>query len=460
MRRAGRVILIAIAIILLGLAGFLAFAFRPEIEAQASVPSFEQAAVEHGRMLTEVGNCSSCHTTPDGLPFAGGLAVQTPFGTVYSANITPDLETGIGRWSEAAFRRAMREGVDRQGNHLYPAFPYDHFTYASDEDIAALYAYLMSQPAVGAETPANRLIFPLGFRPLVAGWKLLNFRPGALTADESQTAQWNRGRYLVESLGHCASCHTPRNALGGEERSAAYGGAMVEGWYAYPINATSPAPTPWDVESLATYLRDGFVESHGTARGPMAEVTANLRHVSDGDIRAIATYVASLMGQGAAAPEGETETPQALVAHPPQTAESQVVPVTSETQDPGAMIYAAACSSCHASGQPQPFGGLDLRRSTALFADSPQNLINMIFYGLPAAEGEPGPVMPGYAGAISAEQMAALTDYLRSSFTDRPAWTNTREIVDDTIAGTTRPQIYSTDGVRRDPVTPEPRTTP
>ncbi len=457
MRRAGRVVLIGLAVLLLGFAGFLAFAFRPEIAAQASVPSLEPAAVEHGRMLAEVGNCSSCHTTPDGLPYAGGLAVQTPFGTVYSANITPDPETGIGQWSEEAFRRALREGVDRQGDHLYPAFPYDHFTYASDEDIAALYAYLMSQPAVPAETPANRLMFPLGFRPLVAGWKLLYFRPGALTADESQSAEWNRGRYLVESLGHCSSCHTPRNALGAEERAEAYGGAIIEGWYAYPIGATSPAPIAWDVDSLTQYLRTGFVEAHGTARGPMAEVTANLRNVSDEDIRAIATYVASLMGQAAPATADEAAESEAPAA-PPQTAESQVVPAAATGQDVGAALYAAACSSCHASGQPQPFGGLDLRRSTALFADSPQNLINMIFYGLPAAEGEPGPVMPGYAGAISAEQLVALVDYLRGAYTDRPAWTDTREIVDATMAGTTTAQIYSTDGVRRDPVVPEPRT--
>ena len=456
MSRVGRVVLIGIALIVLGFAVFMAFAFRPEIAAQTSVPSFEQAAVDHGRMLAEVGNCSSCHTAPDGLPYSGGVDLQTPFGIVYSANITPDPATGIGQWSEEAFRRALREGVDRQGEHLYPAFPYDHFTFTSDEDIAALYAYLMSQPAVSATPPDNRLIFPLGFRPLVAGWKLLYFRPGALAPDTSQSAEWNRGRYLVESLGHCSSCHTPRNVLGAEERAEAYGGAMIEGWFAYPIGATSPAPTPWDVDSLDKYLRTGFVESHGTARGPMAEVTANLRNVGNEDIRAIATYVASLMGEAASAPAGEAAEQQAPA--PPQTAEAQVVPVTPEAEDVGAAIYAAACSSCHDSGQPQPFGGLDLRRSTGLFGDGPQNLINLVLYGLPAAEGEPGAVMPGYAGAISAEQLVALVDYLRSAFTDRPAWTNTRAIVEATMAGTTMVEIYSTDGMRRDPVAPEPRT--
>jgi mono/diheme cytochrome c family protein len=445
MRRAGRVALIAVAIVVLAFAGFMMFAWQPEIEAQASVPSFEQAAIDHGAMLAEIGNCSSCHTTRNGPALAGGLAVPSQFGTIYSTNITPDAETGIGLWSEAAFRRAMREGLDREGNHLYPAFPYDHFTYATDEDIAAIYAYLMSQRAVSAEPPANELIFPLGFRPLVAGWKLLFFRRGAMAPDAARSEAWNRGRYLVEGLGHCAACHTPRNALGAEDRSQAYAGAMVEGWYAYPIGTTSPAPTPWTVESLTTYLHHGFVESHGTARGPMAEVTANLRHVADEDIEAIATYTASLMGQDAASADA---------------AEAQTVPVTAEAEDPGALIYAAACSSCHDSGQPQPFGGLDLRRSTALHAETPQNVVNMVFYGLPAAEGEPGAVMAGYAGAISAEQMVALLDYMRATFTYRPAWTNTREIVDDTISGAIKPQIYSTDGVRRDPVIPDPRTTP
>jgi mono/diheme cytochrome c family protein len=458
MRGAGRVVLIAVAIVVLLFAGFMMFAWQPEMEAQASVPSFEQAAIDHGAMLAEIGNCSSCHTTRNGPAFAGGLAVPSQFGTIYSTNITPDAETGIGLWSEAAFRRSMREGVDREGNHLYPAFPYDHFTYATDEDIAALYAYLMSQPAVRAEPPPNELIFPLGFRPLVAGWKLLFFRPGAIAPEAARSAAWNRGRYLVEGLGHCGACHTPRNALGAEDRSRAYAGAMVEGWYAYPLGPSSPAPTPWSVESLAAYLRHGFVESHGTARGPMAEVTANLRRVAADDVEAIAAYTASLMGQDAAA--AAAGTPEAPPATPPQTSEAQVVPVTAEAEDPGAMIYGAACSSCHDSGQPQPFGGLDLRRSTALHAETPQNVVNMVFYGLPAAEGEPGAVMAGYAGAISAEQMVALLDYMRATFTDRPAWTDTRQVADDTISGAIKPQIYSTDGVRRDPVIPDPRTTP
>jgi mono/diheme cytochrome c family protein len=458
MRRAGRVALIAVAIVVLVFAGFMMFAWQPEIEAQPSVPSFEQAAIDHGAMLAEIGNCSSCHTTRDGPAFAGGLAVPSQFGTIYSTNITPDTETGIGLWSEAAFRRSMREGVDREGNHLYPAVPYDHFTYATDEDIAALYAYLMSQRAVSAETPPNQLIFPLGFRPLVAGWKLLFFRPGAIALDAARSEAWNRGRYLVESLGHCAACHTPRNALGAEDRSQAYAGAMVEGWYAYPLGTTSPAPTPWTVESLTTYLHNGFVQSHGTARGPMAEVTANLRHVADEDIEAIATYTASLMGQDAASAGAAAEQPEQPRPTPPQTSEAQIVPVAAGAEDAGALIYAAACSSCHDSGQPQPFGGLDLRRSTALHAETPQNVVNMVFYGLPAAEGEPGAVMAGYAGALSAEQMVALLDYMRAAFTDRPAWTNTREIVDDTISGAIKPTIYSTDGVRRDPVIPDPRT--
>lgn len=459
MRRIVRVVLIVVVVTVLGFAGFLLFAWKPAIDAQARPPSPDEAAVDRGATLVEIGNCASCHTTPDGYAFAGGLAVPSQFGTIYSTNITPDMETGIGSWSQAAFRRAMREGVDREGNHLYPAFPYDHFTYANDEDIAAIYAYLMSQPAVRTETPANELIFPLGYRPLVAGWKLLYLRPGSIAPDEDQSPEWNRGRYLVEGLGHCASCHTPRDALGAEDRSRAYAGATVEGWYAYPLNSDSPAPTAWTVDSLATYLRLGYVESHGTARGPMAEVTANLNEVSDDDIRAIATYVASLMGEGAAPADG-AEQVEVPAPTPPQTAESQTVPVTPDTQDLGALIYAAACSSCHDSGRPQPFGGLDLKRSTALHAHTPQNVVNTVLYGLPAAEGEPGAMMPGYFGAIGPDQMVALLDYMRGAFTGEPAWTDTREVVEATMSGSISPQIYSTDGVRRQPVTPDPRTTP
>src|SRR5581483_489274 len=239
---------IIIAALTGGAIAAFAVAWWPTIEAiEPPAPkSFDPALVKRGRDLAAIGNCSDCHTTPGGQAFAGGLPVGTPFGTVYSSNITPDPETGIGRWSEAAFQRAMRSGVDRGGHHLYPTFPYDHFTNVTDEDDRALYAFLMTRPAVQAPSRANNLAFPFNQRFVVAGWKLLFLHPGAYKGDPAQSAEWNRGAYLVEGLAHCGAGHTPRNALGAERTAASFSGGDVENWQAYAINANSPAPLPWD----------------------------------------------------------------------------------------------------------------------------------------------------------------------------------------------------------------------
>src|SRR6202165_1063298 len=202
-----------VALLIGGVVAAFAIVWRPAIAAidPPTPQSFDRDLVRRGRDLAAIGNCSDCHTRRGGRDFAGGLPVPTPFGTIYSTNITPDAETGIGRWSEAAFRRAMRSGVDRDGQHLYPTFPYDHFTNVTDEDDRALYAYLMTRPAVHAPARANELSFPLQQRFVVAGWEFLFLRHGTYQVDPAQSAVWNRGAYLVEGLAHCGACHTPRN---------------------------------------------------------------------------------------------------------------------------------------------------------------------------------------------------------------------------------------------------------
>src|SRR5881394_2052003 len=213
-----------------------AIAWRPALVASEPPQSFDPALVKRGRELAAMGNCDNCHTVRGGKSFAGGVAVPTPFGIIYSSNITPDSDTGIGRWSEAAFRRAMRSGVDRDGRHLYPTFPYDHFTNVSDQDDQALYAFLMTRPPVRARPPANQLAFPYDQRVMIAGWKLLFLRSGTWRPDSAKSAEWNRGGYLVEGLAHCGSCHTPRNALGAERGEQQFAGGDVENWHAYAIN--------------------------------------------------------------------------------------------------------------------------------------------------------------------------------------------------------------------------------
>ena len=294
-----RIITGIVAIALLGgAAAAFAIVWRPAIAAvePPGPRAFDAALVKRGRDLAAIGNCNNCHTVRGGRNFAGGLPVPTPFGTIFSSNITPDAETGIGRWSEAAFRRAMRSGVNREGQHLYPTFPYDHFTNVSDEDDRALYAFLMTRQPVRAPARENQLSFPFNQRFAIAGWKLLFLRHDTYQPDPSQSAEWNRGAYLVEGLAHCGACHTPRNALGAERNSAQFAGGDVDNWHAYALNDRSHAPVPWDADALFAYLREGWHPDHGTARGPMAEVVSNLSSIPSSDVRAIAVYMAGVSG--------------------------------------------------------------------------------------------------------------------------------------------------------------------
>jgi mono/diheme cytochrome c family protein len=217
MSRSGitRTVIWAAIALCVGVLVFAIIAYRPAIAAvtRPDPRLFDAALVARGANLARLGNCVSCHQSAGGRPYAGGYPVKTPFGTVYGSNITPDPATGIGKWSPAAFNRAIREGVGRDGSHLYPAFPYTHYATVTDSDLGALYAFLMTRPAVHAVPPANTMIPPLGFRPLLAGWKLLFFRPQPIASDPRQSAAWNRGRYIAETLAHCTACHSPRGLL-------------------------------------------------------------------------------------------------------------------------------------------------------------------------------------------------------------------------------------------------------
>jgi mono/diheme cytochrome c family protein len=425
MSKSGIIAGAAITALIGGSIAAFAVIWRPAIETiEPPTPqSFEPALVKRGRDLAAIGNCSDCHTAKDGKAFAGGLPVPTPFGAIYSSNITPDPDTGIGRWSEAAFQRAMRSGVDRAGRHLYPTFPYDHFTNVNDEDDRALYAFLMTRAAVRAPAHANDLAFPFNQRFAVAGWKLLFLKRGTYKADSTQSAAWNRGAYLVEGLAHCGACHTPRNALGAEKASASFSGGDVDNWHAYAINAQSRSPLPWTTDALFHYLRYGWDADHGVARGPMAEVAANLSSVPESDVRAIALYMTSVFR--APTPDRSSEANAARAESKPSSAQ----PVPADT--PGASIYAAACATCHESDRPLPYSGINLRLSTALSAPDPRNAANMILSGIRPVGGEHGPIMPGFANSMTDDQIVALLTHLRGRFSARPAWTGVERIVRD-----------------------------
>jgi mono/diheme cytochrome c family protein len=400
--------LVGLAVVLLAC---FAVAWHPAI-APIEPPTaghFDRALVARGEGLALIGDCVGCHTVEGGRPLAGGKPLPTPFGTVFVTNITPDRQTGIGSWSREAFVRAMRAGVAQNGEHLYPAFPYDHFARASDDDLTALYAYLMSRPPVAARTPANRLKEPFGFRPLVAAWNLRYLREGPLADDPGQSADWNRGRALTEGLAHCGACHTPRDRFGGEDTARAYDGAMVEGWYAPPLNARSPAVRAWTAERLFTYLRTGLSPSHAAAAGPMGGVTRAFAKAPEKDVAAIAVYVASLMS-GAPAAKDDLPTPDrqdlADRAHPE-----------------AALLFAGACASCHSAGAPMMQQGRPpLSWGTPLHEDTPHDTVRMIMQGLASPAGPSGPAMPAFADSFSDRQLDDIAAYLRARYTDKPPW--------------------------------------
>ncbi|OYY91335.1 MAG: aldehyde dehydrogenase [Sphingomonas sp. 28-66-16] len=411
-----RIFLGIVGAVIVGIVGLYAFAWRSAIAeiARPAPGSFTPALVAQGEVLSNAGYCASCHTAKGGEAFAGGYPLVTQFGTIYSTNITPDPATGIGTWSQAAFTRAMREGVARDGSHLFPAFPYGHFTKLSDGDVAALYAYFMTRTPVVAKEKSNSLPFPLNVRMLQAGWKMLFFTPGRFQPVPKQSAEWNRGAYLAEGISHCGACHTPRNGLGAEREDRAYAGAPIDHWIAPPLDKTNPSPVPWTNDELVAYLATGVSRYHGTAAGPMGAVSRGLAHLPAPDVAAIATYFASLSG-AATRTDGPAAIRKALLADKRGTGLQY---------DPAVRLYTAACASCHYNGQQLNPLRPDLALNSATHLDDPTNLIRVILYGVSAADGAPGVVMPGFASGFSNADVARIAAYLRATRTDKPAWTD------------------------------------
>ena len=382
---------------------------------------FSAATIERGRQLAALGDCATCHTMRNGALNAGGRRIETPFGVIYSTNITPDVKTGIGNWSYPAFERAMREGIHRDGRHLYPAFPYTHFALASDADLQALYAYLMAQAPVASDNRAHALNFPFNLRPLLAGWNALFHRAETFTPDPQRSAAWNRGAYLVEGLGHCAACHSPRNALGAEKADAYLAGGFAEGWEAPPLTSLSHAPIPWTEGELFTYLRTGFSRFHGVAAGPMTPVVRDLRALPDEDIRAMAVYLGSFN-------EAKGNPDLDALAAKLESATARRIVATSPF---GQRLYEGACAVCHAVGGPPLFGSRpSLALNSNVHAAIPDNLIQVILHGIAnPVSGDLG-YMPGFADHLSDGQLAELVGYLRQQFApEKPAWTGVKDAI-------------------------------
>jgi nicotinate dehydrogenase subunit B len=376
-----------------------------------------QAVLARGAQVAALGNCVTCHTSDQGEPFAGGKAFNTGFGTVYSSNLTPDADTGLGAWSYQAFERAMRQGVSRDGHALYPAFPYTAFASISDDDMTALYAWLMQRPAVSQATPKADMGFPFGMRSLMLLWNGLFHQPSAYQYDPTQTAQWNRGEYLVNGAAHCGACHTPRNALGAEQKSSAYlQGAVLDGWQAPALTSLNPSPVPWRAEDFFHYLRHGYTDFHGVASGPMAHVVRNLQAVPDADLQAMAVYLASL--QTAAPLNNSQQTAQAQQVVQ-QAAASAPLPSAAQRQ------FEGSCGACHHDGSgPQLLGvNQPLALNGNLHSSTPDNLVQVIQSGIQQPPSQRVGFMPGFKDSLSEAQMLDLVGWMRQRFApDKPAW--------------------------------------
>lgn len=400
-------------------AGFGIYAWHGALPPMDAVdrPSFDAATIEKGRVLAAAGYCATCHTEKGGAPYAGNYPIVTDFGTIYASNLTPDPQTGIGEWSPEAFRRAMHDGVDREGHNLFPAFPFDHFTKMTDDDVDAIYAYIMSEvKPVSQQVKEPTIPFPLNQRILQAGWGLVFVDYGRYRPNPEKSADWNRGAYLVEGVTHCGACHTPRNGVGAEIGSKAYEGAVIDGWTAPPLTAKNPSGVPWTAQDFTTYLQTGSDPYHGAATGPMGPVVhAGIRELPASDLAAIGTFLGDLGGSPVDDPANNPAVAQSLAAS---------VPDPAYRRDAGERLYASSCAACHYNNSAETLSAAhpELGINSALRLDDPSNLVHVILDGVPAKQGTHGVVMPGYRTALNDAQIADIANYLRTSRTGLPAW--------------------------------------
>lgn len=372
----------------------------------------ESTTIERGAYLVKLGDCVACHTQQGGTPFAGGRPLETPFGTVLSANLTPDDNTGIGRYTPETFYRAMHEGLDNEGRHLYPAFPYNYYTRISRADTDAMLVYLKSLPPVSHPLERNQMPFPFKMRGLMAVWNWMFLDKGTFTADAKKSAEWNRGAYLVEGLGHCQACHTAKNALGGNQSGEAFRGGLFGNWYAPDITPnTRTGIGAWTPNDLREFLREGR-NVHSAASGEMGEaVKFSTSQMSDTDLSAVVAYLNDIQ-----------PSPEQKVTPPDQSVMRQ-----------GEAIWRDQCTACHrvdAKGVPRYFP--PLQANAMLQQNNPTSIIRYIVAGASKAATAKAPTqmaMPAFGWKLDDQQIAAVATYARNS------WGNTAsEVHEDQVA--------------------------
>jgi mono/diheme cytochrome c family protein len=364
--------------------------------------------IARGEYLARAGDCIACHTVPGGKLFGGRRAMATPFGTLYSPNISPDPETGIGKWTAQAFYTMLHTGRSRDGSLLYPAMPFAAYTKVTREDSDAIFAYLKSVPPVKLSNRPHELRFPYDKRSLLLGWRTLYFQEGEYKPDAGESVEWNRGAYLVQGLGHCSMCHTAINALGGSSESKAFEGGLIpmQAWYAPSLTSNKEAGLgDWSIDDITHLLHSG-VSNHGAVYGPMSEVVYDsLQYLSEDDVRAMAVYLKSLPQHSAQS----SEPPSALASE----ARDRLSPL-------GSKIYSAQCATCHGDkGEGKPPDFPPLANNQSIQMTSSVNPIRMVLNGgyPPGTAKNPMPYgMPPFAQTLSDDEVAAVVTYIRTAW--------------------------------------------
>lgn len=383
----------------------------PATQPSPGQPSPAQTLVERGRYMTIASDCMPCHTRKGGTPFAGGRELATPFGTLSSPNITPDPDTGIGRWSDDQFVGALHDGIGRGGQYLYPVMPFTSYTRLTRDDALAIKAYLFTLTPVLAPRAPSGMAFPFDIRATLFAWRELFFRPGTFKPNPARSAEWNRGAYLVTGAAHCGECHSPRNILGATEQSASFSGGQVQQWLAPNISSD-----PLDgigarsVDEIVTFLRTGTSKTLGVAFGPMSEVVHDsISKLTPEDVRAIAVYLK----------EGPDRKGPDLTAS-----------ATPASLKNGQVLYLNNCAMCHqANGAGIPGAIPNLAGNRAILADRPDDLVAAMLNGLKGTGGYG--MMPAFAGALSDSQVADLANYIRTAWANKGVADTTPAMVAD-----------------------------
>jgi mono/diheme cytochrome c family protein len=440
--RAGRYTLIGIAVVLaaglIGLLWFVVLAPQPMDFAggphaalsgygagdPTGVPAELKGAslIERGEYLARAADCAACHTAEGGAPYAGGRAFVLPFGTLYSTNITPDKETGIGNYSDANFLDAVHKGLGRGNTKLYPAMPFASYTYMTDADAAAIKAYLFSLKPVHAPAPGNTLTFPFNQRALMGIWALLFNPDKRFEPRTARDAQWNRGAYLVEAMAHCGECHTPRNLMQALNQREKFSGAVQAGWRAYNITSdTKSGIGAWSDADLAHYLAIGHADGRGTASGPMGEAVDNsLRYLKQSDISAMVVYLRSVSGIATS----DLPEPKSV---PASASYSQGV--AANLDSPGKAVYAGACAGCHDwTGVSPVIPNATLTGARSVNDPGATNVVQIILTGAHRQITDAGTAMPAFGTAYSDEEIASLANYVTARFGAQPSALTARNV--------------------------------